>query len=123
MIRRSCHMSYILQDILGADRSGDEFWIHKRGAREFKTGRSSTSYAKYHNILTIIGHCIRHQPGLDESSGRDSTTFLHGIAFRFYLVFSKVGKTLNWAKNAKTDTFPKGMLSKKTNACGKPETP
>ena len=27
--------------------------------------------------------------GLDESSGRNPTTFLHGIAFRVYLVFCK----------------------------------
>ena len=31
-----------------------------------------------------------HQSGLDESSGRNSTTPLHGIAFPIYLVFSKI---------------------------------
>ena len=43
-----------------------------------------------HNILTIIGHRFGHQSGLDESSGGKFTTFLHGIGFRVYLVFSKI---------------------------------
>ena len=40
-----------------------------------------------HNMLTIPGHRFRHPSGLDESSGRNSTTSLHGIAFLVYLVF------------------------------------
>ena len=34
-----------------------------------------------HNILTNSGHRFGHKSGLDETSGRISTTFLHGIAF------------------------------------------
>ena len=33
---------------------------------------------------------LRLVSGLDESSGRNSTTILHGIAFPVYLVFSKI---------------------------------
>ena len=36
-------------------------------------------------ILTNIGHRFGHQSGLHESSGRDSTTFLYGIAFHVYV--------------------------------------
>ena len=43
-----------------------------------------------HNILIIIGHRFGHRSGLDESSGRNSTTILHGIAFPFCLVFSEI---------------------------------
>ena len=42
-----------------------------------------------HIILTLLGHRFGHQLGLDESSGRNSTTFLHGIAFRVYEFFPK----------------------------------
>ena len=41
-----------------------------------------------HNILTIIEHRFGHQSGLDESSGRFFSVFLHGIALRVYLMFS-----------------------------------
>ena len=44
---------------------------------------------KFHHILTIIGHRFGHLSGLDESSARDSSIFLHGIAFRVYLASSK----------------------------------
>ena len=55
--------------------------------------RYSTRYAIYTPyLLTSIGHRFGHQSGLDESSGRNSTTCLHGIAFRVYLVFSKIDK-------------------------------
>ena len=37
-----------------------------------------------------IGHCFGHQSGLDESSRLNSTTFLHGIAFRIYLAFPEI---------------------------------
>ena len=43
------------------------------------------------NLLTIIGHCFGHQSGIDESSGRSSTIFLSGIAFRVYLLFAQTG--------------------------------
>ena len=52
-------------------------------------------YAKYmyiYTMLTNIGYRFVHQSGLDESSGRKSTTFLHGFAFRVYLMFSEIGK-------------------------------
>ena len=45
-------------------------------------------------ILTIIGHCLGHQSGLDGSSGQTSTICLHGIAFHVYLVFSKIGRSI-----------------------------
>ena len=51
-----------------------------------------------HNILILhTAHCkiytlyllrFDHQSGLDESSGRFLTFFLHGIAFSVYLTFS-----------------------------------
>ena len=43
-------------------------------------------------ILTIIEHGFGHQSGLYESSRRKSTSFLCGIAFRVYLVLSKIIK-------------------------------
>ena len=43
-----------------------------------------------HNMLANVGHRVGHQTGLDENSGRNSTTFLNGFAFRGYLVFSKI---------------------------------
>ena len=46
-----------------------------------------------HNILTNIGHRSGHQSGLDESSGRNPTTFLYGVAFRVYFVLAKYIKT------------------------------
>ena len=46
-----------------------------------------------HNILTNIEHRFGHQSGLDESLRRNSTTFLHGVAFRVYLKFQKIVKT------------------------------
>ena len=45
-----------------------------------------------HNIMTNIGHRFHHQSGLDESSGRNSITCLHGIVFRVCLKFSKIRK-------------------------------
>ena len=47
-------------------------------------------------MLANIGHRFGHQSGLDESSERNSTTFLHAIAFRVYLVFSKTGKNIEY---------------------------
>ena len=44
------------------------------------------------NLLRTNGHRFGHPSGLDESSGRNSTTFRHRIAFRVYLVFSKISK-------------------------------
>ena len=44
-----------------------------------------------HNIFANVGHRFGHQSGLDESSGRKSTTFRLRIAFRVYLMFSKIG--------------------------------
>ena len=45
-----------------------------------------------HNILTIIAHPFGHQSGPDESSGRNSTTFLYGATLRVYLMVSKIRK-------------------------------
>ena len=53
---------------------------------------------KIQNVLTIIGHRFGHPWGLDKSSGRNSTTFLYGIAFRVHLVFAKLVTTLNIVK-------------------------
>ena len=44
-----------------------------------------------YNISTIVGHRFGHQSGVDDSSGRNSITILHGIAFHIYLMFSKIG--------------------------------
>ena len=67
-------------------------------------------YAAYWQILTNIGHRVGHQSGLYESSGRNSTIFLHGIAFRVYLVFSKIGKhSTHWQTLPKTYIYQKGM--------------
>ena len=49
-------------------------------------------------ILTNIGHRFVHQSGLDESSGGFTTTFRHGIAFRVYFMFSKIGKNHKYYK-------------------------
>ena len=40
------------------------------------------------NILTNVGHRVGHQSSLDESSERNMTTFLHGIAIRVFGVFT-----------------------------------
>ena len=42
-----------------------------------------------YNILIIIGHRFGHQSGLDETSGRFSTTILHGTAFPIDLVLNR----------------------------------
>ena len=48
------------------------------------------------NILTIIGHRFGRQSGLDESSGRNSTIVLYGIAFRVSFVFSKIREHIEY---------------------------
>ena len=48
------------------------------------------------NILTNIGHRFVHLSGLDESSGQKSTLFRHRIAFRVYLMFSKIDKNTTY---------------------------
>ena len=53
------------------------------------------------NMLTIIGQRFGSQSGPDESSARNSTTFLHGIAFRVYLVISKIRKNTKRATHIK----------------------
>ena len=62
---------------------------------------------KIQNIMTNIGRRVGHQSGLDVSSGRNSTTFVPGIVFRFYLVFSKTGKTLHIDKYRLKRSFTK----------------
>ena len=47
----------------------------------------------------ITRHRLGHQSGLDESSGRNSATFLHGIVFPVYLVFSKINISIEYDKN------------------------
>ena len=51
-----------------------------------------------HKILTNIGHRFVHQSGLDESPGQKSTICLHRIAFRVYLLFSRMGKNRKYYK-------------------------
>ena len=46
-----------------------------------------------YNILTSIEHRFGHQSGLDESSGRKSTTLPNEIALRVYVVCRKYVKT------------------------------
>ena len=46
-------------------------------------------------MFTNTGHRLGHQSGPDESSGRISTTFLHGIAFHVYVMFSEYAQTLH----------------------------
>ena len=48
--------------------------------------RYNTNMPNIQNVLTNIGHRLGHQSGLDESSGRISTTFLYGIEFRVHFV-------------------------------------
>ena len=48
-----------------------------------------------HDMLTKFGHRFRHQSVLYKSSGRKSTIFLHAIAYRIYLRFSKTDKNTN----------------------------
>ena len=43
-----------------------------------------------YNLLTKNGRRFDHQSDLDESSGRYSTIFQHGIAFRVYLLCSEI---------------------------------
>ena len=77
------------------------------------------------NILTITGHRFGHQSGLDESSGRNSTAFMHGLAFRIYLVFSPKAKNTKYQHILpQTSLFQKGMSYKnKKDVCDKTETP
>ena len=87
--------------------------------------RYSTRYAKYTNTSEDVGHRFGHQSGLDESSERISTTCLHGIAFRVYLMMPKYVETMSIYKNIQNITFaPKHIFGfQKRSACGKPETP
>ena len=78
-----------------------------------------------HDVLTISGHRFGHQSGIDESSRRNPITCLHRIAFRVYLMFSKLAYN-KWSQHilTKTDLFQKGMSNNEIkNACAKPETP
>ena len=48
---------------------------------------------------TPITTCLfGHQSGLDEGSGQNSATVVHGIVFRVYLVFSKISIIIKYAK-------------------------
>ena len=83
-----------------------------------------TKYTKY--ILTNIGHRLGHQSGLDESSGQhEFSRYLHGFAFRVYVVFSKSGKNIRYSQmstktlKASEETKIVSCFEEKT-ACGKP---
>ena len=75
-------------------------------------------------ILSNIGHRVGHQSGLDASSGQKISTRLHGIPFRIYFMFSKIGKV-----HILTNTYSHGSCTKRhiffqeEGACGKPATP
>ena len=56
----------------------------------------STNIPNLDKILTNIGHRFVHQSGLDESSGQRSTILRLRIAFRVYLMFSKIGKNTKY---------------------------
>ena len=76
-------------------------------------GRYSTRYASCIQSIDNYWTSFGHQSCLDESSGQNSIAFLHGIAFRTYLVFSKTFKTLHITRNKllQKRTFSKrGML-------------
>ena len=47
------------------------------------------------NVLSNVGHRFGHQLGLDESSGRNYTTFLFGSAFRIYSMFVEISENAN----------------------------
>ena len=49
-----------------------------------------------HNMLTTIGHRLRHQSDLDESTAQNSTSSLYGAAFRVHLVFSQINKNITY---------------------------
>ena len=62
------------------------------------------------NILTIVGYRFGHPSGLDESSGWNSTAFLHGVEFRVYLLLSKIFKNMTHCQLlTETHLFEKGM--------------
>ena len=54
------------------------------------------------------GEEVQAVPTLYESSGRNSTTFLYGIASRVCVMFSKVGDNVEqiFVKNTKADIVP-----------------
>ena len=89
------------------------------GEQRIYVGRYNTRYAQssyIDNGQTSFGH----QSGLDESQGRNSTTFLHGIVFRVY--FSSIGENQKCCQMlTNTCLFQKCCVSQKT--CGKPEKP
>ena len=62
------------------------------------------------NIYYIYIYIYIYIPGVDESSGRNSTTFLHEIVFRADFVFSKIGGNIKCLQMlAKKDISQKGM--------------
>ena len=61
-----------------------------------------------HNVFANIGHRFGQHSGLNENSGRNSTTLVCEFAFRVYLMFSKVGKNFNYQQ-----------ILTKTVICGK----
>ena len=52
-----------------------------------------------HNTLTSIGHRFGHQLGLDESSRRNSTTYLLGVTSHGYVMFSEINIIIIIANN------------------------
>ena len=72
-----------------------------------------------HSILTVIGHRVGHQSGLDESSGRNSTIFLLELRSASIRCFLRRVLKNNTTQQILTKDviFEKGMsLNKKTPA-------
>ena len=63
-----------------------------RGARGGEGGRIDWGgdTSGYYSKPQHTRHRFGQQSGLDESSGQNSTTHLHGIVFSVYLVFSRI---------------------------------
>ena len=78
-----------------------------------------------HNTLTMLGYRFGHQSGLDESPGRNSSFFLHGIEFHVYFVLLAIDRNFTYLQTfTKHVIKQKGILFfRKQSACGKPETP
>ena len=97
-----------------------------------QVGGQSTRYATLltyiyiYDILTSIryGYRFGHQSGLDESSGRHSTIFLHGIALRVCFVFSSIGNNTKYLRMLpKLINSRKACLSPNKEPAASPETP
>ena len=79
-----------------ARRSKQAWGVHRRGeGGEEGEGDWGRDTHKYLTKPQRTRHHFGHQSGLYESSERNSSTLLYGIALRVYLLFSDIGRTHN----------------------------